>query len=89
MDLLPQELNPKLKKQFLSSTYNQLSSAGENEATKNVLTDFSEQAVLDMLRQANKDGEEISPSLMNLVYKITSAQDGMSHPETAHEHYVD
>ena len=81
LDLLLHELNPKLKKQFLSATYNQLNSAGENEATKNVLTDFSEQAVLDMLRQANEDGEEISPSLMNLIYKITSAHDGMGHPE--------
>ncbi len=81
LDLLLQELNPKLKKQFLSATYNQLNSAGENETTKNLLTDFSEQVVLDMLRQANEDGEEISPSLMNLVYKITSAYDGISHPE--------
>lgn len=81
LDLLLQNLNPKLKKQFLSATYNQFNSAGENEATKNLLTDFSEQVVLDMLRQANEDGEEISPSLMNLVYRITHAQEGMSHPE--------
>ena len=81
LDLLLQNLNPKLKKQFLSATYNQFNSAVENEATKNLLTDFSEQVVLDMLRQANEDGEEISPSLMNLVYRITHAQDGMSHPE--------
>ena len=33
-----------------------------------------------MLKQANEDGEEISPSLMNLVYRITHAHDGMSHP---------
>jgi hypothetical protein len=80
-DLLLQELNPTLKKQFLSTTYNQLNLAGEDEATENVLTDFSEQVVVDMLRQANEDGEEISPSLMNLVYKITSAHDGMDHQE--------
>lgn len=81
LDLLLQNLNPKLKKQFLSATYNQFNSAGENEAAKNLLSDFSEQVVLDMLRQANEDGEEISPSLMNLVYRITHAQEGMSHPE--------
>ncbi|RZB33375.1 MAG: hypothetical protein SRB1_01172 [Desulfobacteraceae bacterium Eth-SRB1] len=81
LDLLLKNLNPKLKKQFLSATYNQFNSAGENEATKNLLTDFSEQVVLDMLRQANEDGEEISPSLMNLVYRITHAHGGMSHPE--------
>ena len=34
-----------------------------------------------MLRQANESGEEISPSLMNLVYKITSAHDEMDHSE--------
>ncbi|MGD2149911.1 MAG: hypothetical protein PVF99_04815 [Desulfobacterales bacterium] len=81
LDLLLQNLNPKLKKQFLSATYNQVNSAGENEATKNLLTDLSEHVVLDMLKQANEDGEEISTSLMNLVYRITHAHDGMSHPE--------
>jgi len=80
LDLLLQNLNPKLKKQFLSATYNQVNSAGQNEATKNLLTDLSEHVVLDMLKQANEDGEEISPSLMNLVYRITHAHDGMSHP---------
>jgi hypothetical protein len=83
LDLLLHELNPKLKKQFLLATYNQLNSAGENEAAKNLLNEFPKQIVLDMLRQANESGEEISPSLMNFVYKITSAHDDMNDPAEA------
>lgn len=81
LNLLLNELNPKLKKQFLLATYNQLNSAGETEAARNLLDGFSEQVILDMLKQANESGEEISPSLMNLVYKITSAQDGKNDPD--------
>ena len=81
LDLLLHELNPKLKKQFLLATYDEVKSAGKNGAAKNVLNGFSEQVVIDMLRQANESGEEISPSLMNLVYKITSAHDGVSRSE--------
>jgi hypothetical protein len=78
LDVLLHDLNPKLKKQFLLATYDQLNSAAENEAAKNLLSEFPEQVVLDMLRQANESGEEISPSLMNLVYKMASANDGMN-----------
>ena len=81
LDLLLQELNPKLKKQFLLATYHEVNSAGKNGAVKNVLNGFSEQFVTDMLRQANESGEEISPSLLNFVYRITSAQDGASGPD--------
>lgn len=77
MDALLQELNPKLKKQFLLATYDQLNAADDNEAAKNLLSGFPEQVVLDMLRQANESGEEISPSLMNLVCKITSVHEGV------------
>ncbi|MGA8180680.1 MAG: HEAT repeat domain-containing protein, partial [Desulfobacterales bacterium] len=81
MELLLHELSPKLKKQFLLATYNQLNSAGENEASKSLLNEFSEQVILDMLRQASESGEEISPSLMKFVNKITSAHDEMDHSE--------
>ena len=83
LNLLLHELNPTLKKQFLLATYNQLNSAGDNEAAKNILNEFPKQVVLDMLRQANESGEEISPSLMNLVFKITSSHDGMNDPDKA------
>jgi len=80
-NLLLHELNPKLKKQFLSVTYNKLNAAAENEAAESVLNVFSEHVVIDMLRQANEEGDEISPSLMKLVYKMTSAHDDMVHQE--------
>ena len=68
---LIKQLSPELKRQFLSATFNQCSS----EVTHDGLKSFPDDMVIDMISQANREGREISPSLLRFVQKISSVHD--------------
>ncbi len=75
LNSLMQDLNPDLRKQFLGVAFRRTSDAS-SAATEEVIGGFSDDMVLDMLRQANTEGREISPTLTGLLQKMTSVTDG-------------
>jgi hypothetical protein len=76
------ELNPHLRKQFLSITFEQWQQA-EPSSAESMLGHLPLSMVIDMLTQANGEGKEISPSLFNLVFKFAGAR---SSPESQEHH---
>ncbi|MGA1794926.1 MAG: HEAT repeat domain-containing protein [bacterium] len=68
---LIKQLNPDLKQQFLSATFNQCASKGTHDA----LVSFPDDMVIEMISQANREGREISPSLLRFVQKISNVRD--------------
>jgi hypothetical protein len=81
LNILLQELSPKLRRQFLSVTFNRCDTRGNIPETETFLRGLAQKFVVDMLQQANEEGKEISPSLLSLVHKITNiegAQPGRS-----------
>lgn len=68
--LLLQELNPDLRRQFLSVTFKNCEERGHIPETEALIKGLSQNFVIDMLREASKEGKEISPSLLSLVQKI-------------------
>ena len=64
------ELHPELRKQFLSSTL-QGCSASESEAgTARLVEGLGADVIVQMIRQANADGRQISPSLLSFIKKM-------------------
>jgi hypothetical protein len=66
LNTLLRNLRPELKRQFLSVTFEQL-----NQKPAELLKGFSEDIVLEMLRQANEEGREISPTLLAMVRELS------------------
>jgi hypothetical protein len=69
------ELNPRLQRQFLAAAYQYCAGPEPPPWVTQFLGGLSEEFVVDMIRQANDKGEEISPSLINLVQKIVTTID--------------
>jgi HEAT repeat protein len=81
LNSLLQELSPELRRQFLSVTFNRCVTRSKIPETETFLSGLSQKFVVDMLKQANEEGKEISPSLISLVHKIANiegAQPGRS-----------
>jgi hypothetical protein len=89
LSALLEELQPSIQQQFLDATYQQCAVQADNPLVEDLLSGMSHGLVLEMLRQANKQGNEISPTLLNLVQKIarvkeeTGARDGESDPKAS------
>ena len=85
LSALLEELQPTIRHQFLDATYQQCAVQGDSPMVENLLSGMSHGLILEMLRHANKQGSEISPTLLNLVQKIaqvkeSSALDGAADP---------
>jgi hypothetical protein len=85
LSALLEELQPTIRHQFLDATYQQCAVQGDSPMVENLLSGMSHGLILEMLRHANKQGSEISPTLLNLVQKIaqvkeSSAFDGPANP---------
>ncbi|MFZ5568789.1 MAG: HEAT repeat domain-containing protein [Thermodesulfobacteriota bacterium] len=69
--LLLQELKPELRQQFLAVTFDRIASRPDASSCIGFLHGIPARFAVDMLRQANNDGREISPSLIHLIRKMT------------------
>jgi hypothetical protein len=76
LSALLEELQPGIQQQFLDATYQQCAVQADNPLVEDLLSGMSHGLVLEMLRQANKQGNEISPTLLNLVQKIAHVKGG-------------
>lgn len=72
---LLEELRPSIRRQFLSATYRQCEDRKDSPLMEPLLGGISQGLVIEMLRNANKDGNEISPTLLNLVRKIALSRE--------------
>ncbi len=72
---LIQNLKPDLRKQFLSVAFGCLTSKKASSVAEDLLQGFPDDMVIEMIRQANEEGREIPPTLMNVVQRMTFAQD--------------
>ena len=75
LSALLEELQPSIQQQFLDATYQQCAVQADNPLVEDLLSGMSHGLVLEMLRQANKQGNEISPTLLNLVQKIARVKE--------------
>jgi len=64
---LLKDLNPQLRRQFLSVTFDRVSDHG-NEI---LLDSFPDDVVAEMIQQANEEGKEISPTLIARLERIS------------------
>lgn len=71
---LLEELNPDIKKQFLSVSFEHCEPERDAVRTEEFLSSMSGGLIIDMLKSANDSGKEISPSLVNLIRKLSAAQ---------------
>jgi hypothetical protein len=67
---LIKNLNPQLRSQFLSVTFDHVSSRAED----GVLGGLPDDIVVEMLQQANDQGREISPTLITLLERISQIE---------------
>jgi HEAT repeat protein len=82
LNTLLNELNPKMRQQFLAVTFKHCS-ALESTSAEFLLKGLSPQLVISMLKQANTQGEEISPSLLHLIQKLAATHDDGATPVSA------
>ncbi len=64
---LLKDLNPHLRGQFLSVTFDHMAEHGD----ETVLNCFPDDVVVEMIQQANEEGKEISPTLIALLERIS------------------
>ena len=64
------ELNPALQKQFLSATFDQCAQVDTIAGTADLINGLGADLVVHMLREANSEGKQISPSLLAFINKI-------------------
>jgi hypothetical protein len=69
-----ESLNPKLRMQFLSVTFDQFQRHAARPGAEAAFGDLHYAVVIEMLIQANADGKEISPTLINLLRKMAAAE---------------
>jgi len=75
---LLKELNPELRKQFLSVAFNRVSDNAQSPVAEEVVGGLTDDMVIEMLGQANAEGKQISPTLAGLVQRLSLAK-----PQTA------
>lgn len=75
MNLLLQSLNPKLRNQFLSMTFQHCNLDPDLPKSQKIINGLQEQFVIEMMQQANDQGQEISPSLIDFVQKIATIKE--------------
>ncbi|CAB1083378.1 hypothetical protein JY97_01455 [Alkalispirochaeta odontotermitis] len=73
LNLLLQELNPDLKRQFLAVTFEQCNTEDAAGWTDEFLDNFSDDLIADMLQQENQEGREISPTLLGYIQKYSKS----------------
>jgi hypothetical protein len=66
---LLRNIEPQIRRQFLSEALDSLAQGREQ-----VVEDFEDDIVLEMLQQASDEGREISPGLLALVQKLSLAE---------------
>ncbi len=71
LNSLLQQLQPELRRQFLSATFRHCTAQSTPAQTEAFLGGFADNMVIEMLTQANEEGREISPTLMGLVQKMS------------------
>jgi hypothetical protein len=74
LNALIKDLNPELRKQFLSVAFHRASSSASPSGAEEIIGGFTDDMVIEMLSQANAEGREISPTLTGLVGKLVRAQ---------------
>lgn len=67
---LLKDLNPRLRAQFLSVTFDRMAVQGD----ETLLSCFPDHVVVEMLQQASEEGKEISPTLITLLERIAQIQ---------------
>jgi len=71
---LLQELNPDIRGQFLAVTCQQCSMEGASDWADDFLSNFSDDLIVDMVQQENKNGKEISPTLLNYIQNLSNSE---------------
>lgn len=71
---LLKDLNPELRKQFLSVAFNRVSDNAQSPVAEEVVGGFTDDMVIEMLGQANAEGKQISPTLAGLVHRLSMAK---------------
>lgn len=74
INTLLDRLNPDIRRQFLSTTFQKCEQMIENRETRSFLANLSETMVIEMLALANEQGRTISPALLTIVQKLVNAQ---------------
>lgn len=74
LNRLLEELNPDLRRQFLAVTFQQCNTEDASSWADEFLGNLSENLIVDMLRQENKNGKEISPTLLNFIQKLSNSE---------------
>ena len=74
LNSLLKELNPELRKQFLSVAFNRVSDNVQSPLAEEVVGGFTDDMVIEMLGQANAEGKQISPTLAGLVQRLSMAK---------------
>jgi hypothetical protein len=69
-----EDLNPNLRKQFLSITFDRWQQHADQLSSSPAFDHLPYSIAIDMLDQANREGKEISPSLLNFVRKFGGIQ---------------
>ncbi len=75
INILLQELNPKLRNQFLSITFQHCNLEPDQIKSQKIMGGLQEHFVIEMMRQANDQGQEISPALFDFVQKIANIKE--------------
>lgn len=69
---LVQDLRPELQEQFLSAAFDQCVAHESSVGTEGFVGSMTDDLVVRMLRQANNEGKQISPSLMAFIKKMSA-----------------
>jgi HEAT repeat protein len=83
LNSLLKELNPELRKQFLSVAFNRVSDNAQSPFAEEVVGGFTDDMVIEMLGQANAEGRQISPTLAGLVQRLSRARPNAAPPDHA------
>jgi hypothetical protein len=78
LSALLEELQPGIRQQFLDATYQKCAAKADSNKVEDLLSGLSHGLILEMLRHANRQGNEISPTLLNLVQKIARIKEESS-----------
>jgi len=73
LNTLLKDLNPELRKQFLSVAFNRVSDNAQSPLSEEVVGGFTDDMVIEMLAQASAEGKQISPTLAGLVQRLSMA----------------
>jgi len=74
LNTLIRELNPDLRKQFLSVAFQRVSENASLPAAGDIIGGFADDAVVEMLAQANAEGRQISPTLTGIIGQLAGTR---------------